>query len=124
MAETACCLATRSRSRRFRCANDLAEGGICLQPDWPSDNLSCVEGGDGGRFGWVDAGRPLAISTRDSFPKVGHESLTFHNLSLQKTSIISPAHIYRLSSSQRIDLLRRVGASEENLEVESEWLAW
>ena len=78
MAETACCLATRSRSRRFRCANDLAEGGICLQPDWPSDNLSCVEGGDGGRFGWVDAcntGHPLAISTRDSFPKVGHESL-------------------------------------------------
>ena len=48
MAETACCLATRLRSRCFRCANDLAEGGICLQPDWPSDNLSCVEGGDGG----------------------------------------------------------------------------
>ena len=86
MAETACCLATCSRSRRFRCANDLAEGGICLQPDWPSDNLSCVEGGDRGRFRWVDTcntGRPLAISTRDSFPKVRHES--FEENVVQKT---------------------------------------
>jgi hypothetical protein len=56
VAETACCLATRSRSCRFRCANDLAEGGICQfeaetvnsQPGWLSDNLGCVKGGDRG----------------------------------------------------------------------------
>lgn len=76
MAETACCLATRSRSCRFRCANDLAEGGICQfeaetinsQPSWLSDNLGCVKGGDRGEFGCQEACN-TNISTWDSFPK-------------------------------------------------------
>jgi hypothetical protein len=69
-----CCLAARSRSRRFCCATDLAEDAIS-QTGWLPNNLGCVEGGGCGRFGCREAcnterpGPPFNISGWDSFRK-------------------------------------------------------